>query len=194
MSGKVGRRKPPKSEVLAAATPAGGAKSGRFDNVPAWLQGIAALAGVVLTAAGLFGIAGLNSAPGASPSAASQAPPMPLVTLDSVTTDANQVIGAGSYVGLHPDRNAVLFIGQPSEGDAQWLPVVAVLTATSTADDGTQRGEWEAIRPAVAGRYTWYAVMGPRQSGADDPYADLRARGPDSEIIDAASEPVTTED
>lgn len=182
-----------------APAPAPGTPKRRvpLDAIPVWLQAIAALLGVVVTAVGVFG---LVRGPDASPSLIPvTAPPSAAaavaVTLDAVTTDPAEVRGAGSFAGIDPASEVVLFVGQPvADPGADWLPVVAALNAATTRPDGRQNGRWEAARPNTAPttRYTWYAVVAPKAGGAADPYADLRENGPVSELVRAASQPYST--
>lgn len=183
MAGK-GRRK----------NPASPAKAGRLENVPLWMQGFAAIAGVLLTALGVFGLVGNgNGDPEVSSSPAASTPgAVPSVSLRLVTTDGGEIVGLGTFQDLDPATDAILFIGQPEGGDSEWLPVVASTTPTNTTPDGRQDGDWRAVRPAVDGRYTWYAVVGPRVAGADDFLDDLRDNGPEADLARAVSGPFTT--
>ncbi|HUG30533.1 MAG TPA: hypothetical protein VMQ65_08495 [Candidatus Limnocylindria bacterium] len=157
------------------------------------MQGIAAVAGVVLTGLGVLGLAGGGGDDGGTPTSAPPASSVGAsVSLRTVTTDNGEVVGLGTFTGLDPTTDAVLFIGQPAGGDADWLPVVASTVATSVNADGRQDGNWQATRPGVDGRFTWYAVIGPRALGAADPYGDLRANGPEADLVRAVSEPSTT--
>ena len=179
-----------KAARKAAATPR---VPGKLETIPLWMQAIAALAGVVLTGLGVFGLAGGGGDDGGTPTPASSATSVDAsVSLHTVTTDQGEVVGLGSFTGLDPATDAVLFIGQPAEGDADWLPVVATTTVASVNADGSQDGDWQATRPGVDGRFTWYAVVGPRVSGAEDPYGDLRANGPEADLIRAVSERFST--
>jgi len=168
-------------------------RKGRFDPFPPWLQGVAAVAGVIGTVVAVAGLLGALTRPGPGASTAPSSQGVTArVTLESVAVAGADIRGSGEFQGLDPDRDVVLFIGQPTAGDEDWLPVVAQLLATSIGPDGAQSGDWEAVRPAGAGPYTWYAVIGPRGSGAGDPYVDLRENGPASELAKAVSEEFTT--
>ena len=165
----------------------------RFDPFPPWLQGVAAVAGVIGTVVAVISLFNAFTRPAAEASAAPSASAVAAqVTIAAVTLGETEVRGSGVFQGLVPDREVVLFIGQPTAGNADWLPVIAELLPTSVGPDGTQSGDWEAVRPAGTGPHTWYAVIGPRASGAGNPYADLRENGPESELVKAVSEPFTT--
>jgi len=162
------------------------------------MQGIAALAGVILTAVGVFGL--VNARPAATPTTSTTnptdtAPLAPVVTLESVTTSPTEVRGLGSFLALDPASDAILLVGQPQDDpSAVWLPVLASTLPATTAPDGRQNGRWEAGRPNTApdARYTWYAVVAPKAAGAGDGLADLRARGPHSSLVLAASQAIVT--
>jgi hypothetical protein len=165
-----------------------------FDGLAAWLSAGAAVAGVLLTAVGVFGLATREPASSPTPTATGSvaAGATPGVTLSAVTTDDNEVSADGTFQALDPEADAVLLIGQPAGTEQEWLPVVATLFAQSVEPNGRQSGDWHAARPGVQGRYVWYAVIAPRPAGAGDPYADLRENGPNSNDVGAASEPLTT--
>jgi hypothetical protein len=181
------------------ATPEAPKRRVPLDAIPVWLQAIAALLGVLVTAVGVFGLVrGPDASPSTVPVSAPPSAPAPAavaVTLDLVTTEQAEVRGAGSFAGIDPASEVVLFVGQPvADPGADWLPVVAELNPATTRPDGRQNGRWEAARPntAPATRYTWYAVVAPKADGAADPYADLREKGPASELVQAASQPYST--
>lgn len=159
------------------------------------MQGIAAILGVLLTALVVFGVVqnrdGSNApSTAATPLGGSQA----RVTLELVTTGPNEVQGSGSYAGLDPRSQAVVFMGRPAgTADADWIGVPATLARQSELG-GREVGRWEATRPGVpAGRWQWFALIAPAAAGATDVYEDLRRNGPDSEFVLARSEPHDTE-
>lgn len=183
------------------ATAGTGARQPRTRNlegVPAWIQAVAAICGVALTALVVFGLVRDPKAPTpppASPAGGSPAALAPKVTLETIEI-GETVRATGTYEALDPTREGVLLIGQPSEGqDGDWLPVLAsLIPSTGETVAGRQSGRWEAVRPDYpGGRYTWYAVAAPASAGAGDPYADIRANGPDSDLVLARSEPRTTD-
>ena len=161
------------------------------------MQAIAALASVLLTALVIFGLVrDPAEPPPASPSRepGQSMPAVGRVTLETVVTSPTEVSAEGSYENLAAERETVLFIGQPQgEEDGQWLPVEASMFPSVSGAAGTQSGRWTAARPAVSGRYLWYAVIAPDVPGAGGTLDDLRARGPDSGYVTARSEPEVTD-
>lgn len=175
----------------------------RIDSIPTWLQAIAALAGVLLSALVIFGIVrqptgtpggGQPTQPAATaPGAAATSVAQGRVTLVSVVTAPTEVRADGTFQNLAAGREVVVLIGQPIEDEtAEWLPAIAALHPDAQ-EASLQSGRWEAVRPAAGGRYRWYAVIAPYAPGAQDPFADLRAEGPDADLVVAASEPLTTD-
>jgi hypothetical protein len=153
---------------------------------------VVAGAGIALLA--LLVVAVLLRPPGAIDPGETSSPTTPsgTVTLDSVITEPSGVRAEGSYTNLRVGRDGVLFIGQPVDASASWLPVWATLLPSSQSA-GLESGRWQAVRPAVEGGFRWYAVMGPASSGAGPVLADIREQGPESALILARSEPKTTD-
>lgn len=173
----------------------------RLDWIPTWLQALAALAGVLLSALVIFGIVrqpsdappggGQTQPPATGVGATSEA--QGRVTLVSVVTAPSEVRADGTFQNLAAGREVVVLIGQPIEDtDAEWLPAIASLHPDG---DGASlhSGRWDAARPAAAGRHRWYAVIAPYAPGAQDPFQALRANGPDADLVVAVSDPFTTD-
>ncbi|HUG47829.1 MAG TPA: hypothetical protein VMP67_05395 [Candidatus Limnocylindria bacterium] len=167
----------------------------RLQALPAWLQAVAAVAGVLLTALIAFGILRNPDGPPPPPPPPATADARPLVSLESVVSGQGEVRGSGAYQNLDPETQGVLFIGQPVDASgADWLPVVANLATDGVASSGPRNGRWEAVRPGVPSEpYRWYAVVAPASAGAGDVYEDLRANGPESEFVLAASDEQATD-
>lgn len=195
-----------KGETLTAPNPDPPRKTPRsrlpLEAIPVWLQALAAVAAVVVSAAALVVTA--NPAPQATATPPTQPTPSqpeptaePRVTLETVLTSATEVRASGAFEGLNPESQAVIFIGQPvADASATWLPVVATTVPATTAPNGTANGAWEAVRPGVGDEpYQWYAVIGPRGAlGLADTDTDLRRNGPDSRFVISASQLVTTDE
>jgi hypothetical protein len=166
------------------------------DVGPLWLQAIAAVVGVALTALVAFGvIQNRDSAAQATTPPAGGGVAQPTVTLESVTIGTESVEASGTYSGVDASRQAVLWIGRPVEAPTAvvWIPVEADLIPDD-AEPTTSSGRWRATRPGIPeGRWQWFALVGPASSGAGDQYADLRANGPGSSLVMALSEPQTSE-
>jgi hypothetical protein len=167
-------------------------------EMPAWLQAVAALIGVAITALGAFGVIQMQAGgPSEQASAAGGTSGTVVVSLDTVTVAEAEVRGRGSFTFIDPASQAIVFIGKPADDPAaDWVPVVATLEAVTTEPDGRQSGRWEAIRPAGTGgiAYTWFAVVAPLAGGAANPYEDLRADGPESGSVSASSQAARTDE
>lgn len=180
----------------------------RFGRLtPQWLQGMAAILAAVVglgTLVNQWGEGGKTPAattstlagPATTSTTSSAAPrsePSRAV-LESVLVGPDDVRASGSFRDVDLDIEAVLLIGQPaSDPTAEWAPVIAETSPTSTNADGLATGRWSAMRPTTGSApYLWYAVIAPTSGGATDSYADLRERGPESELVKALSEPFVT--
>jgi hypothetical protein len=152
-------------------------------GAPPWLSASAAIVGTILTAIGVFN---LIDKPVPSPT-----PVVPQVTLTSVVVSETEVAGNGTYSGVNPDVNKILFMGRPKDAQNDpWLTAAAVLAPQAEANN-IEAGEWQAARqPAVLG-FRWFAVVVPASAGAVG-NEDLRVNGPESEYVIAASEPFET--
>lgn len=155
----------------------------RLSGWPPWVSALAAMAGTILTAIGVFNLVG-HPAPAT--------PATPKVTLESVLVAEEQVAGRGTFEDLDPNVNEVVFVGRPPAATTEnWLAVEAALTPTAQAG-ALQDGRWQAVRPAPppAG-YRWYAILWPVAAGASGA-EDLRLNGPASELVVAKSDPFDT--
>ncbi len=152
----------------------------KLRGAPPWLSASAAVAASVLTAIGVFNLVGK---PDPSP-----APVGPQVTLTSVVVSESAVAGNGTYSGVNPDVNMILFMGRQKDSQIdRWLTAEADLAPQAEANN-IQAGEWQASRqPSVLG-FRWFAVVVPASAGAVGA-EDLRIHGPQSEYVIAASEP-----
>ena len=175
---------------------------------PHWLQGAAALLAAVVSAVGLW-YAISNRGSGAdstiptisgtgsgivSTSSGNLISQGASATLESVTVGPDEIRATGLFRDVDLQVESVLLIGQPtSDPAAEWLPVVAETSPTNRSASGRESGRWNAIRPTTgAVPYSWYAVVAPKGGGATDSYADLREKGPNSELVKALSEPFRT--
>lgn len=173
--------------------PRRGSRGARFKDLPAWVQAVTAILGVVLAAIGVI-LTGIQITREPTPA------PTPIVIkpeafIQQVTIDAGQVKAKGGFRNVDLAAEVILFVGRPDDvADAPWLPVEATVNAQSSAPGVRVDGGWDALRPLIEkGRLTWQAFVVPAGSGVTDSYADIRTRGPDSSLVLAASKVFHTE-
>lgn len=159
----------------------------RFGDLPTRIQLLIAALGLLIAALGVTfaGMQALKEDP--APTAIVIRPEAFIV---EVVTGGGEVTANGSFRNVDLASEVILFVGHPAdEPGAAWLPVEAEAAPAPSATGERVSGVWEALRPFDDdGRFGWQVYVVPAGSGATDGYADIRERGPESELVLAASE------
>jgi hypothetical protein len=135
-------------ERVQPVAPAGEPRQRR--DIPAWLQAIAALLTVGVSAVAL--ILGLNQVnPGPSSPPAGSAATGPQVEVTGFTVSGEGIEVSGWYRALRPAEETLYLVARPrEEPDRDWLPVRADLRSTAVSGE-VQDGDWSAFLPVPAG-------------------------------------------
>ncbi len=187
----------PSSPGSPAKAPRSAAKRSRsripLSEYPAWVSAITGIVAVLVAAIGVTFTA--IQVLGDDPPAATPIVIKPSATISRVVVDGAEIRASGDFSQVDLDAEVILFIGRPEETDgAPWLPVEATTEPPAAGAAGSRvNGIWGALRPLTeTGAFVWQVLVVPAGSGASDGYADIRARGADSDLVLAASEPFRT--
>ncbi len=165
-----------------------------LSEYPAWVSAVTGIVAVVVAAIGV-GFTAIQVLGDDEPT------PTPIVirpsaTISRVVIDGGEIRAAGAFSDVDLGAEVILFIGRPDGIDgAPWLPVEATTDPPAAGAAGSRiDGVWDALRPAInEGAFVWQVVVVPAGSGANDGYADIRARGAESDLVLASSEVFRTE-
>lgn len=179
---------PPEPQPPPGDVPGTPANKRRFRELPPWIQPWTAVIGVAIAAIGL-GFTAIQIVGDRGPG------PTPIVIkaeafIEQVTVDNGEIEASGRFRNVDVLAEVILFVGRPAgESDARWLPVEARVTPQPSAAGVRTDGLWQAIRPFTEqGRFSWRALVVPATQGVNDGYEDIKAKGPESELVIAASE------
>ena len=129
--------------------PTGREPRGRPD-IPSWLQAIAALLTVSLSAIALILSVG-QANPGPSSAPAGTTPTKPIVEVTGFVVAGDGIEVSGFYRALRPAEETLYLVARPrTEPDRDWLPVRAELRPSNAAS-AVQDGDWTAFLPVPEG-------------------------------------------
>jgi hypothetical protein len=153
--------------------------------LPLWFQATSAVIGAVLATAGVvLAFVQLGDEEPERPTS------KPEAFIEQVAVDSDQVVANGRFRLVDLSTEVILFVRRAEISDeAPWLPVEASATADEDASGERVDGRWDASFPLnEQGSFVWQVLVVAAVSGVGDVYADIRKRGPDSQLVLAASE------
>ena len=153
-----------------------------LEIVPAWIQALTALAGLVVT---VLGIGYLTRSDGGDPPAAREV----WIVQSSV---GSEVSGSGEYRGLRIGEEEIVLL-VAVEGEDRLIPVKAEREPDAAATSpGIEAGDWEAVALISANAATLQPIFVPAGifGAGGDALEQLATEGADADFVIAAGEAV----